>query len=208
MNATVGFCDVTPDRQALLQAIRETYTAVARDAGAQMHFHTGIDYAVERLGYDRAELESLPRLATDRFAGLGNPHACGPIQPGEVVVDVGSGAGTDLLLAARRVGRLGRAIGVDPTPAMRQVAWQAACQAGLAEQVELVDGDSGNIPLPDASADVVISNGVMNLATDKPNALREMRRVLKPGGRLYLGDAMIVGSFRARELADPDLWAY
>ncbi|MCB9895171.1 MAG: methyltransferase domain-containing protein [Planctomycetes bacterium] len=201
-------CLVTPDLNEMNRIVRETYTAVAEDPTVDFHFNVGLDYAVERLDYDRAELEALPATSTSRFAGLGNPLRIGPIHPHETVVDVGSGAGMDLLLAARRVGRLGRAIGVDPTPAMRLAAWRSACEAGLAEQVSLVDGDAEHIPLPEHSADVVISNGVLNLATDKPKALREFARVLKPGGRLYLADAMIVGSFKPAELADPNLWAH
>jgi ubiquinone/menaquinone biosynthesis C-methylase UbiE len=201
-------CSITPDADSLRRAIHETYTAIAADPSTGFHFNVGLDYAVERLGYDRAELASLPVAATSRFAGLGNPHLCGEIAGGEVVVDVGCGAGMDMLLTARRVGPLGRAVGVDPTPAMRATAWQAAVEAGLSQQVELVDGDTTNIPLPDASVDVITSNGVLNLSTDKPAALREFRRVLKPGGRLHLADAMIVGSFKPAELANPALWAY
>lgn len=209
MNYAVhDYCSVTPDFPALTAQVRAEYERLAAAPDDDFHFNRGLEYAVTRLGYDRALLESFPGESVERFAGLGNPHACGPIRPGEVVVDVGCGAGLDLLIAARRVGRLGRAIGVDPTPAMRRVAWRSATRANLAQQIRLVDGTADRLPLPDASADVVISNGVLNLSVNKPAALAEMHRVLKPGGRLYLADAVIEGSFKASELADPNLWAY
>lgn len=200
-------CIVAPDRDYLKNIVRETYTAVADDPATEFHFHVGLEYAVRLLGYDRAELESLPEIATSRFAGLGNPLAIGPIHPGETVVDLGSGAGMDLLLAARRVGRLGRVIGVDPTPAMRSTAWQAACEAGLAEQVWMLEGEVESIPLVDGVADVVISNGVLNLGVDKARVFREIARVLKPGGRACLADAVIDRPFGPATLSDPALWA-
>jgi arsenite methyltransferase len=200
-------CPVDLDVDFLNQQVHETYTRIAEDPHGDFHFHRGYDYAVNYLGYDPRELDTLPESAVNRFAGLGNPLAVGPVAPGETVLDLGCGAGMDLLLAARRVGRMGRAIGVDPNPAMRKLAWQAACKAGLAEQVEMREGSLFEIPVAHASVDVVISNGVLNLATDKAAAFAEIRRVLKPGGRLYLADAVIQGQFGPQTLSDPSLWA-
>jgi SAM-dependent methyltransferase len=147
----------------LRDQVRRTYERVARDPGGDFHFHVGPAYAAEYLDYDRRELDALPSIATARFAGVGNPIAAGRIRTGETVLDHACGAGTDLLLAARRVGRSGRAIGVDMTPAMRACAVQAARTAGLDDIVEVRAGLLEELPVDDASMDVVISNGVVNL---------------------------------------------
>jgi ubiquinone/menaquinone biosynthesis C-methylase UbiE len=157
------------------------------------------------LGYDPAELAALPQAATASFAGVANPHAIGPIHPGETVLDIGSGAGMDLLLAARRVSPTGKAIGVDMTPAMIARARAAAAEAGL-PQVEVLEGNAQALPLPDASIDVVISNGVLNLSPDKGLAFAEIVRVLRPGGRLHLAD-IVVGTELSEDIRrDIDLW--
>jgi ubiquinone/menaquinone biosynthesis C-methylase UbiE len=151
------------DVQRLQTAVQATYDRVARNPESGFHFNMGADYAVELLRYDRSELDSLPKRAAARFAGTGNPHRAGKIRLGETVVDIGSGGGMDLLIAARHVGETGRAIGIDPTAAMREATMASAREAGLADRVITLEGTSENIPLPDASADVVISNGVLNL---------------------------------------------
>jgi SAM-dependent methyltransferase len=183
------------------------YARVAAAPGDGFHFHTGCDYAVELLHYDRGELEALPAIATARFAGVGNPHRVGPIPAGAVVLDHACGAGTDLLLAARRVGPEGRAVGVDLTTAMLECAAQAAEQAGLAEVVDLRPGVFEDLPVADASVDIVLSNGVLNLAPDKPRVMREIERVLRPGGRLYLADVVVERELASAVRNDPDLWA-
>ena len=142
-----------------------------------------------------------------RFAGVGNPLAIGPIPPGSRVLDHACGAGTDLLLAARRVGPTGLAIGVDMTPAMRACAEASAEQAGLADEVEIRAGFYEDLPVEDASIDVVISNGVVNLAPDKTRVLAEIARVLKPGGRLYLADVVVQRELTLEARSNPDLWA-
>src|SRR5207245_1082611 len=144
-------------------------------------------YAVEWLGYDPAELEALPHDVTSAFAGVGNPHAVRPIAQAACVVDVGCGAGTDLLLAARQVGPAGRAIGIDMTTEMRERARSGARSCGL-NHVEVREGDATELPLDDASVDVVISNGVLNLVPEKERAFAEIARVLKPGGRVQIAD--------------------
>jgi ubiquinone/menaquinone biosynthesis C-methylase UbiE len=167
----------------------------------------GAEYAVNLLRYQRNELDRLPKRATARFAGVGNPHRIGAVLEGETVVDIGSGGGMDLLIAARRVGRTGRAIGVDPTPAMRESAMASARDSGMDDRVLVVEGTSEEIPLPDETANVVISNGVLNLALDKRRAIQEMHRVLVPGGRLYLADVFLDKDLKEKERLDVTLWA-
>ncbi|MBI4460767.1 MAG: methyltransferase domain-containing protein, partial [Acidobacteria bacterium] len=139
------------------------------------------------------------------FAGIGNPHAIGTVAPGETVVDIGCGAGMDLLLAARRIGPQGRAIGIDMTDAMIERASRAARLAGLSN-VELRKGDATALPLADASVDVVISNGVLNLVPEKENAFREIVRVLRPGGRLQIADIVVEQELSEDVRSDIELW--
>lgn len=195
------------DANDLRTQVIATYDQVAREPGAHYHFHRGPDYAADFLGYDRAELAALPGIATERFAGVGNPLAIGPVTPGARVLDHACGAGMDLLLAARRVGPTGRAIGVDMTPAMVESAREAARRAGLADRVEVHQGFYEDLPLPDGSLDLVISNGVLNLAPDKAAVLDEIVRVLKPGGRLYLADVVVQRELTLEARANPELWA-
>lgn len=195
------------DAARLREAIRVTYERVARDPSGDFHFHRGRAYAVERLGYDRDELDALPREATDRFAGVGNPLQIGPVHAGETVLDHACGAGTDLLLAARRVGASGRAVGVDITPEMRAVAQRAAVSAGLAERIDVRAGSYEDLPLPSESVDVAISNGVINLAPDKRRVFAELWRVLRPGGRLYLADVVVARELKLETRMQPELWA-
>jgi SAM-dependent methyltransferase len=182
------------------------YAAVAGDPSGDFHFHRGPAYAADRLGYDPAELAQLPPSATASFAGVANPLAIGRLRAGEVVVDVGSGSGTDLLLAARHVGSTGFAIGVDMTAEMRKSAMASAAEAGLAN-VTVRDGDAQALPVDDGHADVVISNGVINLTTDKMEAFGEIHRVLRPGGRLQLGDIVVASELSEGIRNDIDLWA-
>jgi len=161
------------------QIIRDTYTAVAPGSAEVAH----------QL-YTAAELDGLPPGAVALALGVGHPvrHAC--LRPGEVVLDVGCGGGIDTLLAARLVGPSGRVIGLDMTPAMVERTREHARAAGLA-WVEVREGLMEAIPLEDASVDVVVTNGVLNLSTRKSRALAEMRRVLRPGGRLALADLVV-----------------
>ena len=195
------------DVNYLRSQVVATYDRVAREPDAHYHFHRGSEYAHDFLGYDRGELDVLPGIATARFAGVGNPLAIGPIATGTTVLDHACGAGMDLLLAARRVGSTGRAIGVDMTPAMVEQAREAARQAGLSGIVEIQQGVYEELPLPDESVDIVISNGVLNLAPDKHAVLREVRRVLKPGGSLYLADVVVQRELTVEARSNPDLWA-
>lgn len=198
-------CPVTLDPQQLREEVRALYGRVAEDPNVDFHFHRGPRYAVEFLGYDAAELDALPARASASFAGVGNPHRIDTLTPGETVLDVGCGAGMDLLLAARHVGRAGRAIGVDMTASMIDVARASAREAGL-DNVEIRPGDAESLPLDDASVDAVISNGVLNLTTDKRRAFAEIARVLRPGGRLLLADIAVEKELSEKIRGDIDLW--
>jgi arsenite methyltransferase len=188
----------------LRQAIQEEYTAVARDPGRGYHFHTGRPLA-NLLGYDDGWLEGLPQGSIASFAGTGNPFCIGQLRPGELVVDIGSGAGLDSLIAAKMVGPTGHIIGVDMTPAMLERARKSASEGG-AGNVEFSEGLAESLPVPDGWADVVISNGVLNLLPDKLAALREMARVLKPNGRLQIGDILVRAAVPEDAKQQIDLW--
>jgi SAM-dependent methyltransferase len=187
--------------------VRAVYTRVATQPSGDFHFHRGVEYAVEQLGYDRQELAALPSAATERFAGVGNPLAMDALAPGETVLDHACGAGMDLLLAARRVGRSGCALGVDMTEAMRDQATLAATLAGVGERTRILPGLLEELPVDDASVDVVISNGVLNLSPDKRQALREVFRVLRPGGRFLLADVVVQRELTLPVRQSPELWA-
>jgi SAM-dependent methyltransferase len=200
-------CPSGLDVRRLRRQVASTYTRLAVQPAGDFHFHRGSAYAADVLGYDLAELESLPRDATDSFAGVGNPLAIAPLGEGECVLDIGCGAGMDLLLAARRVGPGGSVIGVDPTPAMRRRARSAARAAGLADRIRIVKGEAEALPVDDASVDVVISNGVLNLTPDKARAFAEIRRVLRPSGRLQLADVVVQRDLLPSTRGNADLWA-
>lgn len=195
------------DINSLRTQVIATYDRVARDPNAHYHFHRGPQYARDFLGYDSEELAAIPRISTERFAGVGNPLAIGPIAPGSRVLDHACGGGMDLLLAARRTGPTGRAIGVDMTPAMVATASESARHAGLDRIVEVQQGFYESLPVPDGSIDIVISNGVLNLAPDKRVVLDEIARVLKPGGSLYLADVVVQRELTPEARGNPELWA-
>jgi SAM-dependent methyltransferase len=188
----------------LREAIREEYAEVASDPEKGFHFHTGRPLA-RMLDYQDEWLEGIPESSIESFAGTGNPFSLGEIQSGERVVDVGCGAGIDSLIAARKVGPEGRAIGVDMTPSMLEKARRASKKMGL-ENVEFRGGYAEALPVEDGWADVVISNGVLNLMPDKSAALEEMTRVLKPGGRLQIGDILVQKAVPESAKRKIDLW--
>jgi arsenite methyltransferase len=200
-------CPLRFDIATLHDSIREVYTRVADDPAGQFHFHRGAGYAARALGYDAQELETLPLRATSRFAGVGNPLAVARISVGQTVLDHACGAGMDLLLAARRVGPTGKAIGVDMTPRMRDEARLSAREAGLSERVEIRAGMFEDLPVESGSVDIVISNGVVNLAADKRRVFREIRRVLRPGGTLCMADVVVQRELSLRARSEPELWA-
>lgn len=192
------------DVSQLRDAIREEYALVATEPDRGFHFHTGRPLA-RLLAYDDEWLEGIPEASVASFAGTGNPLSLGTLRPGDRVVDVGCGAGIDSLIAAKMVGAEGRVIGVDMTPAMVEKASASAVAMG-APNVEFRAGYAEALPVENAWADVVISNGVMNLFPDKLAGLGEMARVLRPGGRLQIGDILVqkpVGDGAKRNI---DLW--
>ncbi len=190
------------DVNELREAIREEYEAVATRPEQGFHFHTGRPLA-RKLGYDDDWLEGIPEASVESFAGTGNPFSLGEIKPGERVVDVGSGAGIDSLIAAKMVGPAGNVVGIDMTPAMLKKAQQAA--AGK-DNVEFREGFGEALPVSDGWADVVISNGVLNLMPDKLAGLQEMARVLKPTGRLQIGDILVQKAVPESGKRQIDLW--
>jgi arsenite methyltransferase len=192
------------DVAVLREAIRAEYAQVAADPGQGFHFHTGRRLA-RILGYDDAWLDGVPEESIASFAGTGNPFSLGALRPGEQVVDVGCGAGIDSLIAARMVGASGAVVGVDMTPAMLDRG-RASAERGGFSNVRFHEGLAESLPVADGWADVVISNGVLNLFPDKFAGLCEMARVLKPAGRLQIGDILVQKSVGAKAKRDIDLW--
>lgn len=197
---------VTPrvDVQQLRTAIQDEYTEVAASPSKGFHFHTGRPLAA-MLGYDQSETDALPDSVIESFAGVGNPFVFGPLHAGETVVEVGSGAGFDAVLAARQVGPTGQVIGVDMTPAMLDKARATAAHLALGN-LEFRQGYIEELPIPDGVADVVISNGVINLSPDKESVFREIARVLKPGGRLQIADIVVAKAVPEAAKENIDLW--
>jgi arsenite methyltransferase len=197
---------VTPavDLDILRRAIQDEYALVAGEPERGFHFFVGRPLA-RILGYDNAWLDGVPEPTIASFAGTGNPFSLGALYPGERVLDVGSGGGIDSLIAARMVGASGRVIWVDMTPAMLDKARTSASAAGMTN-VEFREGFGESLPVEDGWAEVVISNGVLNLMPDKDAALREMARVLKPGGRLQIGDILVQKPVPQNAKEDIALW--
>jgi arsenite methyltransferase len=192
------------DTAALRDAIRAEYAAVATEPELGFHFNTGRHLA-QVLGYPGALLAGIPEDAIASMAGTGNPFALGPVGEGERVVDCGSGAGVDSILAARLVGAAGAVIGVDMTIPMLDKA-RAAAAAAAVTNVDFREGYLEALPVDDGWADIVISNGVLNLVPDKAAALAEMHRVLRPGGRLQLADIVLGRPVSDGAKHDVSLW--
>jgi SAM-dependent methyltransferase len=188
----------------LRQAISREYEEVANNPEQGFHFHTGRPLT-RILGYKEEWLEGIPESSIESFAGTGNPFSLGEIRPGERVIDIGCGAGIDSLIAAKKVGSDGKVIGIDMTEAMLDKARQACEEAGL-RQVEFRYGHAENLPVPDGWADVVISNGVINLTPDKKATFREMARALNPKGRLQIGDILVQKKVPDSAKRKIDLW--
>lgn len=188
----------------LRRAIQEEYALVASDPGHGFHFHTGRRLA-GILEYKEEWLRGIPEGTIGSFAGTGNPFSVGPIERGERVVDVGCGAGIDSLIAGKLVGPTGRVVGVDMTPEMVAKARASANEMG-AGHVEFRQGLAESLPVEDGWADVVISNGVMNLFPDKLAGMQEIARVMKPGARLQVGDILVDKAVGVKGKRDINLW--
>jgi SAM-dependent methyltransferase len=180
------------------------YQEVAEHPEQEFHFYHG-RVAAEMFGYEREWLDRAPPGAVRSFAGVGNPHLRSRLQPGETVLDLGSGAGLDSIIAGWQVGSSGRVMGVDINPDMCAKAEANAEQSGT--RTECRQGTMEDIPLPDASVDVVLSNGVINLSFRKRRVIRELFRVLKPGGRLSVADIVSARPLSQSIVKDPKLWA-
>lgn len=198
---------VTPpnvDREVLREAIQAEYRVVANDPDKGFHFHTGRPLT-KIIGYKDEWLDGIPETAIESFAGTGNPFSVGKIEQGENVVDIGCGGGIDSLIAAKMVGPTGKVKGFDMTPEMLERAQNAANEGGF-NNVEFKVAYAEDLPVEDGWADVIISNGVFNLAPDKPALYKEMFRILKPGGRLQIGDIMVSEAVPEEAKDDIELW--
>jgi arsenite methyltransferase len=195
--------DVDIDVALLKSEIQKTYASVSAEPERDFIFPTGRAWA-EDLGYPE-ELANVPESAVESFAGVANPWELGRLSLGERVLDLGSGAGTDSLVAAQMVGEDGRVTGIDMTPEMLAKARAAAAEMG-ATSVEFVEGEVERLPFADASFDVVISNGVIDLIPDKDAVFSEIARVLRPGGRLQVADVTIQNPVSEEGRRKIDLW--
>ena len=196
--------DLLVDPDALRDQVRDKYREVAVDPHHTFHFHIGRVNAA-RLGYEPDVVDALPERAVESFAGVGNPFSIRRLQPGERVVDVGSGAGFDSFIAAGQVGDTGRVVGVDMTPEMLKKSRATAETLGFAH-VEFCEGLAEDLPVEDGWSDAVISNGVINLCADKQAVFEEIRRVLEPGGWLQFADIANGRTVPTEALRDIDLW--
>jgi SAM-dependent methyltransferase len=192
------------DPVRLREEVKKKYREVALDPGAEHHFHTGRALA-RHLGYDERMLEAMPEAAVESFAGVANPFSLGRLEPGQRVVDAGSGSGFDCYVAGLQVGPQGRVVGVDMLAEMLSRARRGAQSMGL-DQVEFREGLIEDMPVDSSWADVVISNGVINLCADKRAAFEEIWRVLRPGGTLQFGDIANGRPVPESARANVDLW--
>lgn len=194
----------TPSEETLRLAIKAEYGEVAANPGKGFHFHTG-QKVLDVHEYDPALYQDLPVENKHSVAGTGNPFMVGDIHPGETVVDIGSGSGFDALIAASLVGAEGHVIGIDMTDEMLERARSGATAMNY-DHLEFRQGYMENLPVPDNFADVVISNGVLNLTLNKEKTLKEWYRVMKPGGRLQFGDITLSRAVPESAMGSIDLW--
>jgi arsenite methyltransferase len=200
MVAILGFT-----REDILLAVKDMYTAVATAPTKRFHFPVGLT-GCRAVGYPEEALNGLPDAAVESFAGVGYPFRAAIIRTGDTVLDIGSGSGTDALIASGLVGPSGKVYTLDMTPAMVTKLRGLVAAAG-ASNIEVIEGNAERIPLPDASVDIVTSNGMLNLVPDKRRAIAEMFRVLRPGGRVQIADIVIGMPVTPDCAADPKLWA-
>jgi SAM-dependent methyltransferase len=192
------------DVEVLRCEIKKTYARVSQEPKEDFIFPTGRAWALD-LGYPPELMARVPEAAAESFAGVANPFSLGTLEPGEFVLDVGSGAGTDSLVAAQMVAPQGRVTGVDLTPEMLAKARAAVVEMG-ATNVEFIEGEAERLPFEDESFDVLISNGVIDLAPDKDAVFSEVHRVLRPGGRIQIADVTIQNPVSEEGRRKIDLW--
>jgi len=202
--STEADIDIVVDPEALRDEVRKKYREVAVDPHGTYHFHTGRPLA-RRLGYDNAIVDPLPDAAVESFAGVGNPFSLRRLANGERVVDIGSGGGLDCFVAASQVGSAGHVVGIDMTEEMLAKSRGTARAMGMT-QVEFREGLIEDMPVDDSWADVVISNGVINLCADKRRVFAEVQRVLKPGGYLQFADIANGKPVPEAAIRNVDLW--
>ena len=195
--------DVGVDVGLLKSEIKKTYASVSQEPEKDFIFPTGRAWA-EDLGYPD-ELSQVPDFVAESFAGVANPWSLGRIEPGKHVLDIGSGAGMDSLIAALMVGPEGSVTGIDMTPEMIENARKGAAELGL-NNVTFVEGEAETLPFDDSSFDVVISNGVIDLIPDKDAVFGEIYRVLAPGGRIQIADVTIQQPVSEEGRRKIDLW--
>jgi len=196
---------VSDKREFIFKAVADMYTDVATHPEKTFHFPTG-RLACLFVGYPGHQLDLIPATAPESFAGVGYPFAVGAIREGDVVLDIGSGSGTDALISSTLTGPCGKVHGLDMTQAMLEKLRRNIAAMGVQNVVPL-EGNAEEIPLPDASVDVVTSNGVLNLVPDKPRAFAEIARVLRPGGRVQISDISLAKPVSDKSRSDPKLWA-
>jgi arsenite methyltransferase len=196
---------VSDKREFIFKAVADMYTDVATHPGKVFHFPTG-RLACLFVGYPGDQLDLIPAAAPESFAGVGYPFAAKVIREGNVILDIGSGSGTDALIASTLTGPQGKVYGLDMTQAMLDKLRRNIDEMGV-KNVIPIEGNAEDIPLPDGSVDVVTSNGVLNLVPDKPRAFAEIARVLKPGGRLQISDISLGSPVSDKARSDPKLWA-
>jgi SAM-dependent methyltransferase len=196
--------EVMVDGEALREQVREKYKEVAVDPHREYHFHTG-RFLAAHLGYDKAVVDALPDVAVESFAGVANPFSLQALGQGERVVDVGSGGGFDSFIALAQVGQEGEVVGVDMTEEMLDKSRSTARSLGYVN-VEFRKGLAETLPIEDGWADVVISNGVINLCADKRRVFSEIHRVLRPGGRLQFADIANGNPVPESAIRNIDLW--
>lgn len=194
-----------PSPEAVLEAVRKKYGEVSRTAEGKFNYPTGRQGALA-LGYDAAAIDALPVELIESFCGVGNPLSLGPVSEGDAVLDVGCGAGFDLIVAARLAGPTGRVSGIDLTPEMAEKARRNLLKAGLSSGEVRIAG-AEEIPYEDGSFDLVISNGVLNLSPLKDRCFREIYRVLKPGGRLQFADIVLKGDLPDKVAGSLEAWS-
>ena len=195
-----------PDNAAVVrQTVLERFTETAQSPADEKKFPVG-PASAKKLGYPAKVVDALPDSVTESFCGVGNPLSLGRVQPGETVLDLGSGAGMDSILAASQTGPTGKVIGVDMTPAMIHKA-QRNAETLHVTNVEFRQGMLEKLPIEDNSVDVAITNGVFNLCPDKPQVLREVYRVLRSGGRLQMADVLLHDNVTPAEVANKGTWS-